>query len=151
MSDCCSTKVKQSPKKLGCPVNGTACQEVKRQTIIHQIKNPWSWTGSMQAYYFCSDPACKVAYFGEDGSTIPADALRQKIGIKDQSHGALLCYCFNVTKQDYLSDASVKDFVIEQTKNGNCACETRNPSGRCCLKDFPRVFKTGSDQAKSSQ
>jgi hypothetical protein len=141
MSDCCSTEIKQSPKKLACPINGIAYPEVTLQTIIHHIKTPWSWTGSAKAYYFCADPACHVAYFGEDGSIVPADALRQKIGIKDASQGALLCYCFNVTKLDFLSDASVKDFVVEQTKNGNCACDTRNPSGRCCLKDFPRVPK----------
>jgi hypothetical protein len=29
--------------------------------------------------------------------------------------------------------------VIEQTRLHNCACDVRNPSGRCCLKDFPKA------------
>jgi hypothetical protein len=51
----------------------------------------------------------------------------------------MLCYCFGFTKQDYKDDASVRDYVIEQTRAGNCSCSTKNPSGQCCLKDFPRV------------
>jgi len=38
---------------------------------------------------------------------------------------------------DYQSDKRLKDFVVEQTKADVCACDIRNPSGRCCLKDFP--------------
>ncbi len=40
----------------------------------------------------------------------------------------------------------VKDIITEitsklgteKTNNCICACETRNPSGKCCLKDFPK-------------
>jgi hypothetical protein len=28
--------------------------------------------------------------------------------------------------------------VMAQTKAGLCSCDTSNPSGRCCLKDFPK-------------
>ena len=28
--------------------------------------------------------------------------------------------------------------IVEQTKNARCSCETSNPSGRCCLKVFPK-------------
>jgi len=31
-----------------------------------------------------------------------------------------------------------KSFVIEKTKGHFCECEARNPSGKCCLKDFPK-------------
>jgi hypothetical protein len=50
----------------------------------------------------------------------------------------MLCYCFGVTKADARSDPGIKKFVMAQTKLGLCACEMRNPSGRCCLPDFPR-------------
>lgn len=51
---------------------------------------------------------------------------------------SLLCYCFGITWQDYFDDPAVKQYVIEQTKNGNCECASQNPSGQCCLKDFPK-------------
>ena len=50
----------------------------------------------------------------------------------------MLCYCFGFTWQDYYDDPAVREYVIEQTKNGNCECSTKNPSGQCCLKDFPK-------------
>jgi len=37
-----------------------------------------------------------------------------------------------------LADPGIRDFVVAQTRLGLCACDTRNPSGRCCLIDFPR-------------
>jgi len=37
------------------------------------------------------------------------------------------------------SALAIKAFVIQQTKEGLCACESRNPSGRCCLADFRRL------------
>jgi hypothetical protein len=54
--------------------------------------------------------------------------------------GRTLCYCFDIRFSD-LSDAAAakqcREFVINQTRNKVCACEQRNPSGRCCLRDFP--------------
>ncbi len=50
----------------------------------------------------------------------------------------MLCYCFGITKQDYKNDPSLRNYVIEQTRLGNCSCSTENPSGQCCLKDFPK-------------
>ncbi|MCK5920792.1 MAG: hypothetical protein KAG66_07615, partial [Methylococcales bacterium] len=51
---------------------------------------------------------------------------------------ALLCYCYGVTCQQALNNPDAKAFVLAQTKLKNCACDTRNPSGRCCLKDFSK-------------
>jgi len=36
---------------------------------------------------------------------------------------------------------AIKAFVVQQTKEKLCACESRNPSGRCCLADFKRMEK----------
>jgi len=48
-----------------------------------------------------------------------------------------VCYCFGVSRSDFRNDPATKDYVIAQTKAGLCSCDTSNPSGRCCLKDFP--------------
>lgn len=65
-------------------------------------------------------------------------ALRVITSVKEQDGKAVLCHCFGISRDDFLGDSSVKNFVMEQTKAGCCSCETSNPSGRCCLKDFPR-------------
>lgn len=140
MSDCCSTSnaTCNPPKKYRCPVNGKEYSGVSSTTILHHIKEPWNWNIKEQGYYFCDDPDCNVVYFAQDNSIIEQQALRTSVGIKQKSDAALVCYCFGVHVNEAKSDSNIKEFVTEKTKEHTCACEIRNPSGRCCLKDFPK-------------
>lgn len=140
MSDCCSPSGCDTshPKKHRCPVNGREYSEVAARTITHHIIDAWEWLPSAGHYYFCDDPECDVVYFGDDDSTILKSQLRTRIGAKEDANDGLLCYCYGVSKEDFQRNPAIKDFVIAQTKAGQCACDTSNPSGRCCLKDFPR-------------
>lgn len=110
--------------------------------MAHHIRDSASWTGTAGRYFFCDDPACDVVYFGGDGVTIRKSQLRTRVGVKESSADALVCYCFGVTMADALNDPAIRDFVVAQTKRGLCSCETSNPSGRCCLKDFPKKRQT---------
>lgn len=144
MSDCCSSSSCSSnsrPKKYRCPVNGKAYPAVSSTTIKHHIAKPWRWKQKDQVYYFCSDPECEVVYFGEDDSIIKKSGLRTSVGIKENSPEALICYCFGVTQHDAVNNPEIREFVLQETKDKNCACEIRNPSGKCCLKDFPKPKK----------
>jgi len=136
MLECCSSK-KGKSLKHDCPANGEEYKQVPYPTVLSHLKKPWRINLSDQTYFFCDDPNCEVVYFGEDDTLINKDQLRTKVGIKETSIDALICYCFDVSRADALSDPSAKAFVTEQTKKHNCACAHRNPSGRCCLKDFP--------------
>ena len=139
MSDCCSSETSQpvKRKKHACPVNGVEYRSVDARTIAHHLKQPWKWKSEGRNYYFCEDPDCDVAYFADDDSVILTSRLRTTIGIKTPSGEALLCYCFGVTRSDAKSDPDIREYVLQQTKEKICSCETSNPSGRCCLKDFP--------------
>jgi hypothetical protein len=137
MTNCCNTSQAVQPKKHVCPVNGKPCSEVSVGTVMHHINQPWNYPLSDQAYFFCDDPDCEVVYFSQDNTTIKTDSLRTKVGIKEQTEKALICYCFGINRQQSKSSPWAKAFVIEQTKNHRCSCNTSNPSGRCCLKDFP--------------
>lgn len=140
VSDCCDSSgcVSSQPQKYRCPGNGVAYAEVSARTILHHVKSAWAWQPTAQRYFFCEDPACQVVYFGDDDSTITLSELRTPIGQKNTSYEAMLCYCFGVTKEDYSARPSTRDFVVSQTKNGQCSCDTSNPSGRCCLRNFPK-------------
>lgn len=140
MSDCCPTSANQGsfPRKHTCPANGKEYGLVSASTIKHHIKAPWSWTAKDQGYYFCSDPDCSVVYFGQDNSVIETDSVRTTIGVKEKSDKALVCYCYGVTKADAKNNPLIRQFVMQETKQKLCACETRNPSGKCCLSAFPR-------------
>lgn len=140
MGDCCTSSGCESshPKKYRCPADGRECAEVSVRTILHHVKESWGWTPSANAYYFCDDPACDVVYFGDDDSVILKSQLRTPVGVKQQAGDAPLCYCFGVSRADFARDPATRDFVVAQTRAGACSCDTSNPSGRCCLKDFPK-------------
>ena len=140
MTNCCSSSGcgDTYPKKHRCPVNGDEYLEVSARTIAHHIKDAWNWQKTANHYFFCNDPSCDVVYFGDDGSAILKSQLRTPLGLKKTSDDALLCYCFGVSKKDFLAAPATRDFVVAQTKAGLCSCDTSNPSGRCCLKDFPK-------------
>ncbi len=135
MTACCKGK---TPGTHRCPANGKSYASVDRKTVLHHVDQPWLNNITEPHYYFCSDPLCDVVYFAEDNSTITKDEVRTAIWQKSESDDAELCYCFGVSKSLALTDKSIKAFVIEQTKHSLCSCETSNPSGRCCLKDFPK-------------
>ncbi len=139
MSDCCSTPriADEYPKKHKCPVNQREYGRVSANTIKLHIKAPWTWTEKKQGYYFCSDPDCNVVYFGEDGSVIDKQAMRTEVGVKEDSDSGLICYCYGVSRLQARTNPHIREFIIEETRNKGCACESRNPSGQCCLADFP--------------
>ena len=140
MSECCYSSSCDNTylKKQRCPINGHEYSEVSARTIAQHIKEPWKWQRIGHRYFFCDDPGCEVVYFGDDGSMILKSQLRTRLGLKVVSDEGLLCYCFGVTKRDFRRDPVTRDFVVAQTKAGQCSCDTANPSGRCCLKDFPK-------------
>jgi hypothetical protein len=96
------------------------------------------------SYYFCAAKECAVGYFSSDGNSIPKQHLRAFQALLDDK----LCYCFDIDSAQYQAalldntDAAIKDFVVQKTKSGDCACEIRNPSGQCCLADFKRLEKS---------
>ena len=141
MSDCCSPADSNAghTNKYRCPVCGIECSSVSARTIAHHIRASWSWKPSSAGYYFCAAPGCDVVYFGADGSTIVRSQLRTRVGVKEQADDSLLCYCFGVSRADLQRDPAIRGYVVEQTRAGHCSCETSNPSGRCCLKDFPKA------------
>ena len=139
MAECCSScSTNNKSKKYHCPVNGNKYKQVSIKTIQYHIKEPWNWSPKDQNYYFCDDPDCDVVYFGEDNSVFNIENLRISVGVKEKLDKFTICYCFGVSSKDAENDESIKDFVTKQTKNQVCNCEIMNPSGKCCLKNFPK-------------
>ena len=138
MTNCCNTSQATQPKQHTCPVNGKSYSRISLDTVLHHIDQPWNWHHEDQAYYFCDDPECNVVYFGEDDTIIKSGSLRTKVGVKEQSDTALICYCFGVNKQQAINSPEARTFVIERTQNHASSCTTSNPSGKCCLKNFPK-------------
>jgi hypothetical protein len=105
-----------------------------------------------QAFWLCPDPACEVVYFGAEGRLVILSELRVRPGLKNG--GELLCYCFQFRKQDLQLEVSaaatkIPEQIAALVKAGGCACEVRNPSGKCCLREV-REFSRRVAQASAS-
>lgn len=139
---CCATEI---PETAHCPADGRSCRRVELRTVLHHLKRPHANRPTTQGYYFCDSHECDVVYFGQDGSVITRHDVRSEVGQKSRSPDRVICYCFGITEGEVLGEmdhqrsSSAREFVIEQTRLHNCACDVRNPSGRCCLKDFPKA------------
>jgi len=140
MNSCCSSGTNSGlyPKKYRCPVNGKEYAAVGMKTLLHHIKKPWETALKNQGYYFCTDPDCDVVYFGENNTTIEKSDVVTEVWEKELKDNRLVCYCFHVTDKQARKDNSIKKDIISKTKESLCSCETSNPSGRCCLKNFPK-------------
>lgn len=110
--------------------------------MLHQIQFPDNQGIGENDDAFCSNQDCDIGYFSASG-IIPKSRLRAF----RPGQQAMLCHCFDISKPAYrtaLLDgtaAEIKAFVVQQTKDGLCACESRNPSGRCCLAGFRQMEK----------
>jgi hypothetical protein len=67
-----------------------------------------------------------------------------------------VCYCFEHTKADLVEEvrlsgtSSTLASVEIQVRDANCACEVRNPSGKCCLKDLKAIVVEAQQARKES-
>ncbi len=135
---CCNTTTKKT--RMSCPVCGQNCFPVSSQTILHQVQFPENQAIAEGDYAFCANSECNIGYFSPS-NTIPKACLRAF----QPDQEAMLCHCFDISESIYrmaLDDGTaetMKAFIVQQTKAGLCACESRNPSGRCCLANFSQM------------
>ena len=151
MGSCCSSKSEKSlssNQTVMCPSCQARAKAVGLTTLLHQVKAPLNQDLSDKAYFFCDQVDCDTVYFSLDGLCLNREQVRDSVGQKSADPERTLCYCFNITDV-MVSDeirltgaSSSKAFVVEQTKIKNCACDIRNPSGRCCLRNFLNDRKT---------
>jgi len=139
-STCCGSTPKQG--RAVCPGCGLPAFPVSRQTMLHQLQFPDNQRIGDEDYLFCSSRDCHVGYFSSSESI-----AKNRMRAFQPGQQPMLCHCFDISESAYLAALAdgtaqdVKAFVIQKTKEKLCACESRNPSGRCCLADFKRMEK----------
>ncbi len=131
---------KQTNNKMPCPQCGEISESVEEETMLHQLRYPHNMQIEEDISFFCHSPQCSVGYFNNN-KVFPLQDLREEKKIK-QNH---LCYCFDISETTYKeaieagTASDVKSFIISLTKKKLCACNVRNPSGRCCLAAFKEL------------
>ena len=101
---------------------------------------------SERVWRFCPGADCRVVYFAEDGDPVfTTEDLRVRVGLKEHQDPIPLCYCFGFDETDVREEiartggSTIPQKISALIEQGLCACETRNPSGACCLGE---VIKT---------
>jgi len=107
-------------------------------------------------YSFCSTRDCSIIYFEDKGGhQFTVDDLRIRVGLKVNDDPIPLCYCFGFDERDIRDEiqrtgnTSVPEKVSSLIRESLCACETRNPSGMCCLGELNKTTNRLRETAQS--
>lgn len=159
MSDCCSVQesVRETPLVMNCPVSGTRSKQVAVLTVKSLVRHLPFGMPSTQ-YYFCDAPGCDVVYFPlhPEALTFRREDLLVRIGAKETEDSSPVCYCFGITRDQIQKEirktgkSAAAERVKAEVKADRCACEVKNPSGKCCLGDIARTVKLAQESASSS-
>jgi hypothetical protein len=147
MSDCCSVKHSPvAPPVATCPMNGARSKQVDRLTVKSLVRQlPLKMPNTQ--YYFCETQDCDVVYFAFDSQApiFRRGDLLIRVGAKEESDPIPVCYCFGFTRKDIedeiaeTSRSTVADRISAEVTAARCACEVKNPSGKCCLGEVRRT------------
>jgi hypothetical protein len=146
MSDCCSVNGSSRAPAVGvCPMNGARSKQVDMLTVKSLVRQLPLGMPHTQ-YYFCEAQDCDVVYFTLDAQAPifrRADLL-VRVGVKENADPIQVCYCFGFTRGDIHNEiaetghSTIAERITAEVKAGNCACEVKNPSGKCCLGSVTR-------------
>jgi Zinc binding domain len=146
MSDCCSTKgISEAPAVAVCPLNGARSKQVDLLTVKSLVRQLPLGMPNTQ-YYFCEAQDCDAVYFALDrqAPVFRRADLLVRVGVKESADPILVCYCFGFTRGDIHDDiagtgrSTIAERITAAVKASNCACEVKNPSGKCCLGSVTR-------------
>jgi len=152
MADCCAVKETPAvpPTATICPGCGSRSKQVDILTVKSLVRQlPFGMVKGH--YYFCDTPGCDVVYFPfeAEGPTFRRGDLLVRVGAKETADPIPVCYCFGVTRQaiwdeiQQIGQSAFGERIKAEVKAGNCACEVKNPSGKCCLGNVTRAVQQG--------
>lgn len=159
MSDCCSVgDGSKAPAVMACPVNGARSKQVDMLTVKSLVRQLPLGMPDTQ-YYFCEAPGCDAVYFPLDTQAplFRREDLVVRVGAKEIKDPLLVCYCFGFTRQDIWDEirstgkSTVAKRITAEVEAGRCACEMKNPSGKCCLGEVTRTVKDRLSQKGESK
>jgi hypothetical protein len=117
-----------------CPACGADGVEVPRRTVAAVTSTSLP---SHQGLRLCRTSDCPLVYYGDAGAQIPTSTLSLLPLFKG---GDVVCFCFLRRAHEIANGG--RERVIEEisarVKAGDCSCDLRNPTGKCCLGEIRR-------------
>lgn len=142
---CCS--IERGVTGPTCARTGLPTRPVPLATVLHHTRPELVEPRTDPAYGFCDVPSCDVVYVGTAGQYFHTADLQTRVGLKVADDPIPVCYCWSFTERQIVEDvrahgrSTIRDDIRQQVLAGRCACETNNPSGRCCLGDVARAIR----------
>lgn len=123
-----------------CPDCGAEGKGVKAITLRFLLRPEKRTLIGDYRYFFCGSPGCEIVYFSEGSHrTFSRADLTVRVGVKESSPPRPACYCFGHSVEEIFDEVErtgkstvVADIRRRMAEEG-CSCETKNPSGSCCL------------------
>jgi hypothetical protein len=145
-----------APAVMACPADNTRCKQVGILTVRSLVRKLPLQMPDTQ-YYFCDSPHCEVVYCGLDpeAPVFRREDLTIRVGIKETADPISICYCFGFTRQEIWDELRVSgkptiaERISAEVEAGRCACDLKNPAGKCCLGDVARTAKDWLSQGKN--
>lgn len=157
MAECCGPRNEQCTTSPPCPRCGATGHEVERETVGAMVTlTVHAAALTQKTYRYCATPACPVVYYGADGPVLARQDLRVPVNAKDESLDVPLCYCFGHTRRSIRAEiaatgrSTASSTITGEIKTGHCACEVKNPSGRCCLGDVRAYEKQEKERVAAA-
>lgn len=120
---------------------------METKTLKHMVQ-PWQLElVNKPGFLFCRSTGCEIVYFHPDGDRLRKTDLRVRVGLKETENPVPICYCFGFTEAMAIEEiratgkCTILQRITGEMKAGNCACETRNPQGSCCLGNVTASVK----------
>jgi hypothetical protein len=141
---CCVNDEDSAPSE--CPECGKAGRLVERITVKALLRPAALARLSAPAHRFCATPRCPVVYFGREEAFV-CDDLIVTVFQKELEGTRTFCYCFAVTEADIRRElletghSSAFERITVLVNADRCACEVKNPQGRCCLGNVAEATK----------
>ncbi len=152
MAGCCEVKVPKSGTQTPCPRCGTVGRVVGDETTTAILKpDAAASLLAVERRFFCRTPRCDVLYYGADGRSVEKSAATVRVGMKESADPVLLCYCFGFQRAEVrkevaaTGECTIPARITAEVRAGRCACETKNPSGACCLGEVNKAVKDAKD------
>ncbi len=147
MHGCCEVPIPKGGGQTPCPRCGAVGREVGDETIAAMLAPDAATSLLAVERRFCRTPTCSVLYYGADGRLVEKGASRVRVGLKETEDPIPLCYCFGFSRADVRREVAATGLstiparITAEVKAGRCECETKNPSGACCLGEVNKAVK----------
>ena len=141
-----------------CPTCGQKGKPVDAQTINALARPELLPAGGFPDGYVCTNPDDPTLYFFPgDTPSLDRDDVTVRVGFKVAEAPQPVCYCFEHTREDIqreyrqLGESHIESSIREKVTAGQCSCEVKNPTGRCCLGDVRAAYRELGEPATAQE